>query len=77
MTPEDRDRLAKSRYQVIQLCRFTGIVLMILGLWIWAGDIVREGGWPVVGIPLFALGSFEAIVLPTWLAGKWKSPPEE
>ena len=57
MTPEDRERLAKSRYQTIQLLRFTGIVVMVLGMWIWAGDILRIGGWPTLGAPLFVLGA--------------------
>ncbi|MBC2776429.1 hypothetical protein [Parasphingopyxis marina] len=77
MSPEDRERLAKSRWQMLQLLRFTGIVLMILGMWIWAGDILRIGGWPLVGLPLFALGAFEAILLPTILARRWKSPPSK
>ena len=77
MTPEDRERLAKSRWQTLQLLRFTGIVVMILGMWIWAGDILRPGGWPAVGIPLLALGAFEALVLPVMLARRWKSPPQE
>lgn len=76
MSPQDRERLAKSRWQTIQLFRFTGVIVMILGLWIWAGDVLRIGGWPALGIPLFALGSFEAIVLPTILAHRWKTPPE-
>lgn len=76
MSPEDRERLAKSRWQTLQLLRFTGIIVMILGFWIWAGDILRIGGWPMLGIPLVALGSFEALVLPQILAQRWKSPPE-
>jgi predicted small integral membrane protein len=77
MTPEDRERLAKSRFQTLQLLRFTGIIVMIIGMWVWGGDILREGGWPRLGIPLFAFGLFEALVLPTILAQRWKSPPEE
>ena len=77
MTPEDRERLAKSRFQTLQLLRFTGLIVMIIGMWVWGGDILREGGWPTLGIPLFALGLFEALVLPTILAQRWKSPPEE
>lgn len=76
MSPEDRERLAKSRWQTLQLLRFTGIIVMILGFWIWAGDILRIGGWPALGIPLVALGAFEALVLPVILARRWKSPPE-
>ena len=77
MTPEDRERLAKSRFQMLQLLRFTGIIVMILGMWIWAGDILRLGGWPMLGVPLFALGIFEALFLPTIMAKRWKSQREE
>lgn len=77
MTPEDREFLAKSRFQMLQLLRFTGIIVMILGMWVWAGDILRLGGWPMLGIPVFALGIFEALFLPTILARRWKSQPEE
>ncbi|MGJ8536255.1 MAG: hypothetical protein ACSHW2_03815 [Parasphingopyxis sp.] len=77
MTPEDREFLAKSRWQTMQLLRFTGIIVMIIGMWIWAGDILRIGGWPMLGVPIFALGIFEALVLPVLLAKRWKSPPQE
>jgi len=77
MTPEDREFLAKSRFQTMQLLRFTGIIVMILGMWVWAGDILRIGGWPLLGVPLFAIGIFEALVLPVILAKRWKSQPEE
>lgn len=77
MTSEDREFLAKSRWQMMQWLRFTGIIVMIIGMWVWAGDILRIGGWPVLGAPLFALGAFEALVLPIILAKKWKSQPDE
>lgn len=77
MTPEDREFLARSRWQTMQLLRFTGIIVMIIGMWIWAGDILRIGGWPMLGVPIFALGIFEALVLPVLLAKRWKSPPQE
>ena len=77
MTPEDRERLAKSRFQMLQLLRFTGIIVMILGMWIWAGDILRLGGWPMLGVPVFILGIFEALFLPTIMAKRWKNQREE
>jgi hypothetical protein len=77
MTSEDRELLAKSRWQTMQLLRFTGIIVMIIGMWFWAGDILRIGGWPMLGIPVFAIGIFETLVLPVILAKRWKSPPQE
>jgi len=77
MTPEDREFLAKSRFQTLQLLRFTGIIVMIIGMWVWAGDILRVGGWPMLGVPIFALGIFEALFLPVILAKKWKNQPGE
>ena len=71
MPPEDREKLAKSRWQTLQLLRLTGFITMILGLWISTGDILRTGGWLVLGVPIFMLGMFEALLLPTILAKRW------
>lgn len=70
MTPEDRERLAKSRWQMLLLLRLTGIIVMIAGMW-------SLSGGSMLGVPIFALGLFDALVLPTILAGRWKSLPEE
>ncbi len=77
MTPEDRERLFKSRFQTLQLCRFTGLIVIIIGLWIAFGDILREGGWRVLGIPIFLLGAFELLWLPIILARYWKKQTPE
>jgi len=49
---------------------------MLVGLWIWHGDIVREGGFIALGGPLFVLGFVESLILPQILARKWRSPRE-
>lgn len=74
LSPEDREQLARTRYQILQLVRFVGVLLMILGMWIGAGDILREGGWPLIGVPLAVIGAFEALVLPMLLAKRWRTP---
>lgn len=76
LTPDERERLAKSRYHTIVLVQFTGVLLMVIGMWIWFGDILREGGWIALGAPIFVLGVFESLFLPKLLARRWKSPPE-
>ena len=77
LTPEQRERLAKSRYQTLVLVQVVGILLMVIGMWIWFGDILREGGLIALGAPVFAIGVFQALVLPKLLARRWKSPPEQ
>ncbi|MBC7985912.1 MAG: hypothetical protein H7X93_04480 [Sphingomonadaceae bacterium] len=76
LTPEQREQLAKSRYHTLVLVQFVGVLLMILGMWIWAGDILREGGWPLAGAPLVVIGAFESLLLPKLLAKRWRSPRE-
>jgi hypothetical protein len=48
---------------------------MLIGLWIWHGDIARVGGWPAAGAPLFLLGFVESLLLPKYLAKRWRTPP--
>lgn len=76
MTPQDREQLERSRYVMILLMRASGALVMVLGLWIWHGNILRGGGWPALGIPLFVSGFLESLVLPQWLAQRWRTPPE-
>jgi len=75
MTPAERDRLAATRFTILSAMRASGVVLMLLGLWIWHGDLLRAGGWPAVGMPLFAVGFVESLLLPALLARRWRSPP--
>ncbi len=74
MTRDEQNRLARSRYVALTVARAAGTIVMLLGLWIWLGDILRQGGWPVVGIPLFVVGFCESLVLPRLLTRRWRSP---
>jgi hypothetical protein len=62
---------AKARFMAINIVRLTGMALALLGLAIIAGKIglPREAGYV-----LFVLGLFEALIVPTLLVRKWKSP---
>lgn len=76
MTSEDRERLERTRFAVLSAARASGAVLMLVGLWIWHGDIVRDGGSIALGGPIFILGFVESLILPQILARKWRSPRE-
>lgn len=65
--------LAKQRFMVMQAARLAGIGLALVGVTILAGklELPRE-----VGVFLFLIGLTEALFLPKFLAGRWKSPPQ-
>jgi len=61
---------AKARWMAIQLVRWTGLAVFILGLLIYAGkiDLPIEAGWLLI-----AVGLLDALFVPTLLARRWKS----
>jgi hypothetical protein len=75
MTPDGRTRLAATRFTLLSAMRAGGVAVMLIGLWIWHGDIARAGGWPAVGLPLFVIGMIQSLLLPKYLARRWRTPP--
>ncbi|MDB5684777.1 MAG: hypothetical protein JWM75_2475 [Sphingomonas bacterium] len=74
MTPDEQDRLARARFAMLSAMRAGGVVTMLLGMWIWWGDVIRTGGYPLVGLPLFVIGFFNSLILPQIFARRWRSP---
>jgi hypothetical protein len=62
---------AKARWMAIQLVRWTGLAIFILGLLVYAGkiDLPMEAGWA-----LMAVGLLDALFMPSLLARAWKTP---
>ena len=75
MTRDEEDRLARSRFTMLSAMRAGGVVTMLLGMWIWFGDVVREGGATHIGFPLFVIGFFNSLILPQLFARRWRTPP--
>jgi hypothetical protein len=63
---------ARRRFMVVQAMRWAGVAFVILGLLVINGrvDLPREAGYV-----LFLIGIVDALVMPTVLARRWKSPP--
>jgi len=76
MSLNDQDRIARGRFAVMTGIRLVGIVMMLGGMLIWHTDLLREGGWPLVGIPLFAVGLVDSLLLPRVLAARWRTPKD-
>lgn len=63
---------AKARFIAIQLLRWTGVALVLVGLLAVNGRIglPREAGYV-----LTVIGLVDALIMPTVLVRRWKSPP--
>lgn len=72
MTPADYE--ARRRLTLLSLSRATGVILMLLGMWAWHGNVIRSGGWPELGIPLFVCGLIASFIVPHVLMRRWRSP---
>lgn len=70
MSPSDP---AKSRYMVILAMRWAGVALVVFGLMIIYRriDLPKEAGYV-----LFLVGIVDALIVPSVLARRWKSPPQ-
>ena len=74
MTQQDEGR-ARTRYRLITACHLAGTALALFGLVAWNGNLLRQGGWPDLGIALFLTGIVMTFGLPRLLARRWRSPP--
>jgi len=63
---------AKPRLMMIHAMRWTGVALVIFGALVITGriDFPHQAGYV-----LFFVGLIDALIMPTLLARRWKSPP--
>ncbi len=73
MTPEEETK-AQYRFLVINICRITGAIMLVVGLAI----IAREAfGLPkAAGYVLFLVGMVDFLMVPVFLSKRWKSTPK-
>lgn len=67
----DEERLWKRRFHLFALIRLIGLALFFLGMAVALTDLVRPGGWPLVGGILAAIGIVDAVAAPRILKRKW------
>jgi len=72
----DRDPAA-ARFAIIQLVRFGGVALVLLGLAIQSGRVAALAEIPaMVGYVFIAVGLVDVFVAPALLARRWRTPKE-
>lgn len=65
----------RNRFIAVNLVRIGGTIVVLVGLVIWHGDWVREGGATEIGFPMAIIGLLLSFGGPIWLARRWRTPP--
>ena len=66
------DALWKRRFHAFALVRVTGLLIFFLGVAIAFSDLVRDGGWPLVGGIIAIMGVIDAVFAPKLLRKHWE-----
>lgn len=69
MTDEE---LWRRRFHIFALVRLFGVAMFLLGVAIAYGDVLRPGGWPLVGGILAICGVIDAVFAPRLLRKLWQ-----
>lgn len=71
------ERLWRRRFLAFMAVRLAGLATFFLGIAIAYSDLVREGGWPLVGAILAILGAIDATFAPRLLRTLWEQQDRE
>ena len=66
------DDLWRRRFQIFVLVRLAGLAVLVLGVVIALSDLVREGGWPLLGAVVGLMGAVDAVFAPRILKKAWE-----
>jgi len=65
------DDLWRRRFYLFMGARLFGLATFVAGLAIYFTNILRPGGWPLVGGIVMACGLIDSIVAPKMLKKQW------
>ena len=66
------DALWKRRFHIFMAARLFGLAMFLGGVAIAFSDVLREGGWPLVGGILAIAGAIDAVFSPKVLKKMWE-----
>lgn len=66
----------KRRFHLFMAVRLVGLLTFGVGIAIAVTDLVREGGWPLVGAVVAIAGLADAVVAPMLMRKHWKAEDE-
>ena len=66
------DELWKKRFHMFMVIRLIGLATFLLGIAIAFTDLLRPGGWPMLGGLLAVMGALDAVLAPRILKRSWE-----
>ena len=66
------EELWRRRFRTFMLVRLAGLAVFLLGVIIASTDLLREGGWPVLGAIVAVMGLVDAVFAPRMLKKVWE-----
>ncbi len=69
---ETSDDIWRKRFQLFLLVRLFGLATFLLGIAIAYTDLLRPGGWPLVGGLIAIAGAIDAVFAPRLLRKYWQ-----
>ena len=66
------DQLWRGRFLAFTLVRLAGLLLFLAGVVIAFSDLVRPGGWPLLGGLMAIAGAIDAVLAPRILRRAWE-----
>ena len=61
----------KRRFHLFMAARLFGLATFLAGVAVYFTDLLRDGGWPLVGSILILVGLADAVVAPKLLRKIW------
>ncbi|QDP19814.1 hypothetical protein [Sphingomonas xanthus] len=69
---DNNEALWRKRFQLFSAVRLIGLLTVLLGVAIALTDLLRPGGWPLIGGVLIAVGFIDALIVPSLLRKMWE-----
>lgn len=66
------DELWRQRFQLFMAVRLAGLMILAAGMAIAFTDLVRPGGWKMLGGILVVVGAIDAVFAPKVLKRRWR-----
>lgn len=62
----------KKRFLIFSLARLVGLAMILLGVAVAYSDLLRDGGWPLLGLVIAVMGAIDALFSPRLLKKMWE-----